>query len=64
MNKSAILAYIVARLKEPSTYAGLAALGGALGLKFTSDQYQALVQVLVAVSGLLAVLVPDVNGKS
>jgi len=64
MNAKALLNYVVARLKEPSTYAGLAALAGFVGLKITPDTYQAVLQLLVAVAGLVAVLMPDVNGKS
>jgi hypothetical protein len=57
----AILAYLVARLKEPSTYAGLASLIGIIGLKIAPEQFQAIVTVATAVAGAIAVFVPDLN---
>ncbi len=56
-----ILAYIVNRLKEPSTYAGLAALLGVVGVKMAPESLQAIVTVLTALAGAIAVLVPDLN---
>jgi hypothetical protein len=56
-----ILAYIVNRLKEPSTYAGLAVLLGIVGVKLAPEALQAIIGVLTAVAGAIAVLVPDLN---
>lgn len=57
----AILAYLVARLKEPSTYAGLGTLLGLVGVNLTQGTLQAISGVLIALAGALAVLVPDLN---
>lgn len=58
------LSYIVNRMKEPSTYAGLAALLGVVGLKVAPEQLNALITVLTAVAGAIAVFVPDLNKPS
>lgn len=57
----AILAYIVNRLKEPSSYAGLAALLGLVGVKLAPEALSAIIAVLTAVAGAVAVFVPDTN---
>lgn len=56
-----ILAYIVNRLKEPSTYAGLGALLGIVGLKWTPEQLQGVVGVVTAIASAIAIFVPDLN---
>jgi hypothetical protein len=61
---SSILAYIVNRMKEPSTYAGLAALLGVVGLKVAPDQLNAIITVLTGIAGAIAVFVPDLNKPS
>jgi hypothetical protein len=48
---------ILARLREPSTYAGFAALSVLLGI--TQDQSQALATLIAAVAGLVAVFMPE-----
>lgn len=45
------------RLKEPSTYAGLAGLAAAAGL--SSELYQAVSAALVAVFGLIAMVLKE-----
>lgn len=40
--------WIITRLKEPSTYAGLTTIGALLGLHWTPDQYQALFAAIIA----------------
>lgn len=57
----AILAYLVARLKEPSTYAGLAVLLGMFGVKLAPEALTSIITVVSAIAGALAVLVPDLN---
>lgn len=59
-----IVAYIVNRLKEPSTYAGLAALLGVVGVKMAPEAMQAIITVLTAIAGAVAVFVPDLNKPS
>lgn len=53
---SAIFGYIVARLKEPSTYAGFAGLAVALGV--SAPEWAVISQIAVAVFGGLAVVIP------
>lgn len=53
---NAILGYVVARLKEPSTYAGLA--GIALSLGVPASEWSVITNVAVAVFGGLAVVIP------
>ena len=60
----AILAYIINRLKEPSTYAGLAALFGMVGVNLAPEAWTAIIQVLTAIAGAVAVFVPDLNKPS
>jgi hypothetical protein len=43
---------LIQRLKEPSTWAGLAALTAAIGWKVDPDQFAAVGAVIVALIGL------------
>jgi hypothetical protein len=54
-----LLAYVVARLKEPSTYAGLGALLAAAGLHPSEAMLGAAVNAAMALAGLAAVLLPE-----
>jgi hypothetical protein len=54
-----LLEFVVARLREPSTYAGLGALLATAGIHVNDLVVQALIQVLVSVAGLVAVLMPE-----
>jgi hypothetical protein len=54
-----LIAFLVARLREPSTYAGLAALLAAAGLHPAPDVLAAAVNAAVALAGLAAVLIPE-----
>lgn len=50
---------ILARLREPSTYAGLAAIAGAFGFDLVSRPWwNSAVAVAIALGGLVAVLLP------
>lgn len=51
--------YLVSRLKEPSTWAGLAALASAFGLTVSDDLTQAISALGVAIGGLLAVFLAE-----
>lgn len=53
----AALNYILARLKEPSTYAGLSGIALSIGL--TTELYTAVAGVVAAVAGLIAMLFAD-----
>ena len=52
-----LIHYLVARLKEPSSYAGLAALLAAYHV--SADQSAAIIAGCIALGGLLAVFVPE-----
>lgn len=52
-----MLNYLIARLKEPSTWAGFASLAIAAGI--AAPTYAAVSAVGVAVAGLVAVLMAD-----
>jgi len=49
--------WIIARLREPSTYAGLAGLAAAVGL--SDPQWQAISVAVMGVAGLLAVFIHE-----
>jgi hypothetical protein len=54
-----IVSFLLARLKEPSTYAGLGAILGAAGLHPGQELLSSGVNAAVALAGLLAVLLPE-----
>lgn len=49
--------YALDRLREPSTYAGLAGLAAAIGI--AAPLYEAVAAVVMALAGLAAVLLGD-----
>lgn len=51
--------YLVSRMKEPSTYAGLAALLAAFGLNIDAGVLQAVVAILTGLAGLASVLLGE-----
>jgi hypothetical protein len=52
-----VVNFVLARLKEPSTYAGLSGLALALGV--SGELYSAASAALAAVAGLIAVVLAD-----
>ena len=54
-----MLSYLLARAKEPSSYAGLAGLFGMAGVTVAPAEWQAIVGVLTAVASLLAIVLPE-----
>jgi|LakMenEpi03Aug12_release.lakeMendotaPanAssembly.Ray.scaffolds.fasta_scaffold273644_3 hypothetical protein len=52
-----IVNFVLNRLKEPSTYAGLSGLALALGV--SSDLYAAAASAIAAVAGLIAIVLAD-----
>jgi hypothetical protein len=52
-----VVNFVLARLKEPSTYAGLSGLALALGV--SGEIYSAASAALAAVAGLIAVVLAD-----
>jgi hypothetical protein len=49
--------FILARLKEPSTYAGLSGLAMAIGI--STDLYNAAAAAIAGVAGLIAVVLAE-----
>lgn len=58
-----IIMFLLARLKEPSTYAGLGALLAAAGYHIPDATLNAAISVVVAVAGLAAIVIPEFAGK-
>ena len=54
-----ILMFLLARLREPSTYAGVGALLAASGVHVDSAVLSAAIQVLISAAGLAAILIPE-----
>jgi hypothetical protein len=61
--KMTLLTFIVGRLKEPSTYAGLGAVLTAAGLHPSEALLSSGVNAAVAIAGLAAVLLPEKAGQ-
>ena len=53
--------YVLARLREPSTWRGIVALLTAAGVALTSDQAEAVIAIGLAVVGLIGALTPDIK---
>jgi hypothetical protein len=53
------MTFIIARLREPSTYAGLAALLAAFGISVPSDLFQSIATVLTGIAGVAAVVLAE-----
>lgn len=58
-----VLTYLAARLKEPSSWAGIAGLLTAGGVAVAPEQWGAIVTVGTGLAGLAAVLVPEKAAK-
>jgi len=50
---------LLSRLREPSTYAGLAAVLAAAGVNLDPSLFQALTLTATGIAGLVAVLLPE-----
>lgn len=53
------MAFLLSRLSEPSSWAGVAAIGAALGIPLAPDVLHPLIQVLTGAAGLAAVLLRE-----
>ncbi len=53
------MAYLLARLKEASTWRGIALLLTAFGVQVAPDVQEAVISVGIAVAGAVGVLFPD-----
>ena len=58
-----MLPYVLDRLKEPSTYAGLSALLVAFGVHIEPGMLQNVVVGGIAIGGAIAAAFPDPNKK-
>jgi hypothetical protein len=54
-----LVSFMVARLRERSTWIGMISLATALGLVLSEAQQEAIVAAGSAVAGLIAALTPD-----
>ena len=53
------MAYLLARLKEASTWRGIALLLTAFGIQVAPEVQEAIISVGIAVAGAVGVLFPD-----
>lgn len=53
------MSYLIARFREPSTYAGIAALLASLGVSVPAPWVQAVSAVGVALAGAAALFLPE-----
>lgn len=53
------MAFLLSRLSEPSSWAGVAAIGAALGIPLAPDVLHPLIQVLTGAAGLAAFLLRE-----
>lgn len=56
-------AYLIARLKEPTTWRGLVLLLTSLGLSLSSEQSDVIVTAGLALAGLIGVFAPAESGN-
>lgn len=56
---TAFAKFLIARLREPSTYAGLGTLAGLVGYALTAEQINAIIAFLVSAGGLIAIFLPE-----
>ena len=54
-----VLSYLVARLREPSTWRGLVLIATAIGAHLTESQVDQVVQVGLFLAGLIGAALPD-----
>lgn len=54
-----VLAYLAARLSEPSTWRGLVLIATVAGIHLTDAQVNDIVQIGLFVAGLLGAALPD-----
>jgi len=54
-------AYLLARLSEPSTWRGLCAMGGAVGLVLAPEQIELITSTALGLIGLIGTFAPDAN---
>ena len=56
--------YILARLKEPSTYRGIAMCFTAFGIAISPDQLEAITFIGLSIAGIIGVATPDKGGSN
>ena len=56
-----MFAWIIARLKEPSTWRGLTMLAGLVGFTLSPEQWQAISTAVLALLGAVEVFRPEVK---
>jgi hypothetical protein len=53
------MSYVITKLREPSSWAGIAALFAALGWQLPTEYFGAITQVGIALAGLAAILLNE-----
>lgn len=59
-----LLAFLIARLKEPSSYGGIALVLATLGIHFSAAQLDGIVNALVGIAGAAAFFLPETQVKT
>jgi hypothetical protein len=54
-----MLTYLLDRAREPSSYAGIAALLSAAGIPYSADLFNAAVAAAVALAGVVSIILPE-----
>jgi hypothetical protein len=57
-----MIRYLVDRAREPSSYAGIAALLSAGGIPYSADLFNEAVTAAVALAGVISILLPEKAG--
>ena len=55
---------LLARLQEPSTYAGLSALLALAGVNLPDGKFQAVAHVIAAIAAAVAIFLGETNGPT
>lgn len=55
--------YLLNRLKEPSTWRGLALIGTVAGINLNPEQINTIVSFGLSLSGLIGVFIPDAKAS-
>lgn len=59
-----VIAYVMARLQEASTWRGIVLVATACGAALSPEQQEAIVTVGLLVAGLLGALLPDAQNRA
>lgn len=60
---SLVLSYVLKRLKEPSTWTGMALGATAVGVQVSPELQDSITTLGIGVAGLISAVLPDTKGK-